>query len=85
MQVACSPVIERGEKTASFDAVGKVAKALKCEYYELFLPDRLATGEVEQRVRATLANLDIVDAAALNLFFNDLLAALRRFETKSST
>ncbi|MFX1487296.1 MAG: helix-turn-helix domain-containing protein [Promethearchaeota archaeon] len=35
--------IERGVKTPSFDAIERIAKALKINYYELFLPDQKVT------------------------------------------
>ncbi len=40
--------IERGEKTASFEAVEKLANALGVSYYELFLPDDLSAGAVDE-------------------------------------
>ena len=35
--------IERGIKTPSFDAIERIAKVLKVNYYELFLPDQITS------------------------------------------
>jgi transcriptional regulator with XRE-family HTH domain len=72
--------LERAEKTPSLEAIGRLAKALQVEYYELLMPERLTTGQVEQQVKLLARDLDRLDAKAIRLFLDDLLAALRKLE-----
>ncbi len=40
--------IERGVKTPSLEAIERIAKALKVDYYELFLPDKSLAGQISE-------------------------------------
>src|SRR5205823_4775463 len=74
--------IERGEKTASFDAVEKLARALGVRYHELFLPDRIS-GEIEQSLADVLNDAGSLDRPAMQAFLRDLLGAVRRLDRKT--
>jgi transcriptional regulator with XRE-family HTH domain len=73
--------VERGEKGVSFDAVERIAKALDAEFYVLFLPDDLATGRLQQHLRPVLRQIHDVDPAAIEAFFRELLASVRKLDT----
>jgi transcriptional regulator with XRE-family HTH domain len=75
--------IERGIKSPSFPVLGRIAKALKAEPYELFLPERLATGQLEQHTKAVLADLKKIDHATIEYFFSELLQAVQNLERGS--
>jgi transcriptional regulator with XRE-family HTH domain len=70
-------MIERGEKAASFEAVERIAKALKVECYELFVPLDRRSEAVERHVKGLLAARPR-DDARLDEFLEALLAALRK-------
>jgi transcriptional regulator with XRE-family HTH domain len=72
--------IERGEKAPSFEAAERLARALKVEYHELFLPDRLSLGQTEQSTRLILKELDAIDRREFYGFFEDLLTAIRKLD-----
>jgi transcriptional regulator with XRE-family HTH domain len=72
--------IERGEKAPSFEAAERLARALKVEYHELFLPDRLALGQTEQTLRLVVQDLDSIDRRKFYGFFGDLLGAIRKLD-----
>lgn len=73
--------LERGERTPSFEAIERLADALKVDHYQLFLPDRFSADLLEQSVGAVLADLDQVDRGTLERFFRDILSAVRRLES----
>jgi transcriptional regulator with XRE-family HTH domain len=72
--------IERGEKAPSFEVAERLARALKVEYHDLFLPDRLALGQMEHNLKLLTKNLEAIDRRTLSGFFDDLLTAIRRLE-----
>ena len=72
--------LERGEKAPSLEGIEKLAKALKVEPYELLLPDRLSSDQVEQQVKLIMRDLDRMDMRSMRTFFGDLLSALRKLE-----
>ena len=45
---------KRGDKAPSFEVVERLARALKVDYHELFLPDRLATGHMEDALKLAM-------------------------------
>jgi transcriptional regulator with XRE-family HTH domain len=77
--------IERGEKGPSFDVAERLARALKVEYHELLLPDRLALGQMGQIVKQMTKELDTIDRRSFYVFFDDLLTAIRRLDRKIDT
>ena len=72
--------IERGEKAPSFEAAERLARALKVEYHELFLPDRLYLGQTEQSMRIILKDLNAIDRHKFYGFFDDLFSAIRKLD-----
>lgn len=77
--------IERGEKAPSFDAAERLARALKVEYHELFLPDRLGLGQTEQSMRLIIKDLEAIDRRKFYGFFEDLLSAIRKLDRQLDT
>lgn len=74
--------LERGEKAPSFDAVERLAAALKVEPYRLFMPDRMASGQLEETIRLVMRDLDQIDRRTLEAFLGDLLTAVRKLERR---
>lgn len=77
--------IERGEKAPSFEVAERLARALKVEYHELLLPDRLALGQMEQNLKLLTKDLDAIDRRTFYGFFDDLLTAIRRLDRSIDT
>lgn len=69
--------IERGEKTASFEAVEKLANALGVSYYELFLPDDLSAGAIDVTTAAAIRDLERLSDGPVKRFVRDVLSAAR--------
>ena len=72
--------IERGEKAPSFEVAERLARALKVDYHELFLPDRHATGNMEDALKLAMKEIDLIDGRIFAGFFADLLTAIRRLD-----
>jgi len=70
--------IERGEKTPSFDAIEGIATALGVEYYEFFLPDRLAADFFERGLNHLTHSLGEIDRSRLERFCRDAATAMQR-------
>ena len=77
--------IERGEKTASFDAIDQLAKALKVQPYELFLPHDENDARLQQAFKHLVRQLEEDGTPALKRLLVTLLPLMRQFETDSST
>ena len=75
--------IERGAKTPSFDAIGKLARALGVEHWELFLPDRRITASMEQEISAAIAGDGSFDSDDMVDFLKSLRVAIRKLHRKS--
>jgi transcriptional regulator with XRE-family HTH domain len=69
--------IERGEKVPSFDAVESIAKALRVDYYELFLPDELSVGKHEQGLKIAVRDIEKHGTPELRQFLQQVLSAAR--------
>ena len=67
--------VERGVKLPSFEAIEKLAEALKVEPYELFLPERLPTGDANRSLRLLIQEIDRHGSAELKAFLAEVLAA----------
>ena len=78
-------VIERGEKTSSFEAVEKLAKVFGVQYYELFVPHQRRTEGIEKEVNALLNDAGRIDLSNVEEFLRGLRTALRRLDRKAST
>jgi transcriptional regulator with XRE-family HTH domain len=74
--------IERGEKVPSFEAVERLAGALKVEYYELFLPDELPADGGPQAFRLALRDVDRHGTPELRRFLHQMLIAARDLDAK---
>jgi transcriptional regulator with XRE-family HTH domain len=73
--------MEKGLNAPSFDAIGKLAKALHVEPFEFFLPDRLSTGKMDQGLQQIVTDFHKLDAATIKTFFSDMLSALQKMES----
>ena len=70
--------IERGVKTPSFEAIEKIAKALKVDYYELFLPDRKVSQKGAE-FEVLLQDINKYGTSALKRFLLQVLAGAKEF------
>jgi transcriptional regulator with XRE-family HTH domain len=77
-------VIERREKTSSFEAVEKLARAFDVQSYMLFIPHQQHTKAIEREIDALLKDEDRIAPAKINEFLRGLRSALRRLDQKSS-
>lgn len=77
-------IIERAEKSASFEAIEKLSKALKVESYELFVPMNRRADAVAKQVKSLLNNRGRIDVTNVEEFLRALGVALRKLEKQSS-
>ena len=77
--------VERGVKFPSFDAIEKLAGALKVEPYELFLPERLPAGDADRNLRLLILDIDRHGSAGLKAFLAQVLAAGKDLAAGSGT
>ena len=77
-------VIERGEKSSSFEAIEKIAKALQVEYHELFLPHQRATEAIEKEIGPLLRDATRINPSHLQEFLKALRSALKRLDSKTT-
>lgn len=70
--------IERGVKTPSFDAIERIAKAMKVDYYELFLPNqKMPQKDVDFEI--LLRDIDKHGSPALKQFLLQIIAGAKEF------
>ena len=69
--------VERGEKMPSFEAVERLAGALKVDYYELFLPDDLSLGRTDKDLKVAVREIESHGTPQLKQFLRQVLAAGR--------
>jgi transcriptional regulator with XRE-family HTH domain len=75
--------IERGVKMPSFDAIERIAKALKVDYYELFLPNRKIFQKGED-FEILLKDINKHASPALRQFLLQIIAGVKELtESKS--
>jgi transcriptional regulator with XRE-family HTH domain len=77
--------IERGQKTASFDAIDRLSDALKIQPYELFLPNDATDPQFIQSFRRLVRDMDDRSSPALKQLLLTLLPLLRQFEAEAMT
>jgi transcriptional regulator with XRE-family HTH domain len=65
--------VERGEKPPSFEAVEKLAAALKVDFYELFLPAELPVGRGDADLRIALREIERRGDPKLSRFLTQVL------------
>ena len=70
--------IERGVKTPSFEAIERIAKALKVNYYELFLPDRKAPKD-DVDFEVLLRDINKHGTPVLKQFLLQIMAGAKEF------
>jgi transcriptional regulator with XRE-family HTH domain len=75
--------IEKGLKAPSFDAIDRLARALRVSPYELFLPFDLDDARLDQTIRRIVRDLDD-GSPALKRFVVIALPLLRQLEAESS-
>lgn len=74
-------VIERGEKTSSFEAVERLAKALEVPYHELFLPLAQRRTKALDKELTDLANSpNRIDVTKVEDFLRALRGAVRKLD-----
>jgi transcriptional regulator with XRE-family HTH domain len=76
--------IERGAKTPSFDAIGKLAEALDVECWQLFLPDRRITAGMEQEINAAVAQDGNFSAEDMVEFLKTVRNGVRKLHRRGS-
>lgn len=76
-------IIERGEKTASFEAIEKLAEVLGVQCYELFVPMSRRTDAVERQVKSLIADKGRIDLTNVEEFLRTLGIALRKLDRQS--
>src|SRR4051794_31776231 len=73
-------VIERGEKTSSFEAVEKIAEAFGVDYYQLFVPHTRRAETVEREITALLGDGRRINPAAIEDFLRTLRSAVKKLD-----
>jgi HTH-type transcriptional regulator, competence development regulator len=76
--------IEKGLKAPSFEAIDRLAKALKVSPYELFLPFDLDSAHLDQTLRRITRDIDDSGSPPLKRFLVVALPLLRQLEAESS-
>jgi transcriptional regulator with XRE-family HTH domain len=76
-------IIERGEKTASFEAIERIARALCVDCYELFVPMNRRTEAVEDHVRSLVSQTQRIELSNVEDFLKSLGIALRKLDRQS--
>lgn len=71
--------LERGERTPSFDAIERIARVLKVEFYELFLTHEL-DAQLAKSIGGVVRDLERLDRRDVQSFFTDLHAAVRKLD-----
>ncbi len=76
--------IERGQKTASFEAIDRLATALKVQPYELFLPHDQSDPKLHQAFKHLTRELEEQGSPALKQALLTLIPLVRQFEVESA-
>jgi transcriptional regulator with XRE-family HTH domain len=77
-------VIERGEKTSSFEAVERLARAFEVECYTLFVPHHRRTSSIEKEIDALLNDENRISLANVDEFLRGLRGVLKKLDRKAS-
>jgi XRE family transcriptional regulator, regulator of sulfur utilization len=72
--------IERAEKSASFEAIEKLSKALKVDSYQFFVPLNRRSDSVSQQVKALVSEKGRIDVDNVEEFLRTLGIALRKLD-----
>jgi transcriptional regulator with XRE-family HTH domain len=76
-------VIERGEKTSSFEAVERIAGAFGVDYYQLFVPHNRRTETIEREITSLLGGRERINLSAIDEFLRTLRAAVKKLDKGS--
>ena len=76
--------VERGDKVPSFDAIERIAKTLKVDYYELFLPEQLVADEPTRSFSILVREIDRHGSPEMKRFLTTVLAGATRHLESSS-
>ena len=77
--------MERGVNVPSFEVIERLARTLKVDYYEMFLPESIAGDEPDQSLRVLMRDLDRHGDESTKRFLRDVLAAARTAVRRSQT
>jgi transcriptional regulator with XRE-family HTH domain len=77
-------VIERGEKTSSFDAIERIAKVFGIDYYELFIPQHRRAAAVEKEINTLLNDASRIELSQVEECLRGLRAAVRKLDKQAS-
>lgn len=72
--------VERAEKTASFDAIGKLAKALHVPPHELFVPVHSSEGSIGRSLKDRVSQMPNHGSPAFKRFAVEVLSLVQRLE-----
>ena len=67
--------IERGVNVPSFQAIERLARTLKVDYYELFLPDKFPDKGSDQSLKLLMRELELRGDPATTAFLKGVLSA----------
>lgn len=74
--------LERGDKTASFDAIDRLAHALNVPLHELFVPVDDSAGSISRSLKHGVAQVEDQSSPAFKRFVAEGLLLLRRLEAE---
>ncbi|HWB54995.1 MAG TPA: helix-turn-helix transcriptional regulator [Tepidisphaeraceae bacterium] len=72
--------IERGIKAPSFELVERIAKVLKVQHYQLFLPVTQDAPDIEADLRSAVESLSRSRRDRIGRFFQEVLRLLKSLE-----
>jgi transcriptional regulator with XRE-family HTH domain len=76
--------IERGANVPSFEVIERLARALKVDYYELFLPEKMSRAEPDQSLRVLIREIERHGGPSLKQFLHEVLAAGKKLSESTN-
>jgi len=70
--------IERGNKGVSFEAIARLARALDVDAFQLFIPDRLMTHDLESVLELATSSISNPNPEKMKLFLDELRLAAQK-------
>lgn len=77
--------LERGDKTASFEAIDRLADALDVPLHELFVPVEDSETSISRSLKHGVAQLEDRGSPAFKRFAAEVLSLVHRLETEATT